>query len=689
MTTKQIKQNHSVTTGHGKQTTLRQRRPYAWLSAWVWMILILLALPVRAVLLQGQVALLPGLNLVGIPLDPAQTPTVASLLRRLGDSTIIAAVWRLDPTSGLLQRCGYDAGGQPSGEGCAASVSSGEGWQVEARQAAALPYTVNQPCPGVTLRPGLNLVAFPCATAVTSYNLLPLLGDTVSIASVQGLDPATGRWLTTTYYENQPAGEEFPILPGQAYLVSARSVSALADADFDGLPNTQEIALGTDPYNPDTDGDTFKDSEEVAAHTDPKNPLDTPVGKIPPDPATVAPAIDPTVATTVAAASAFLYSGSNLIQTEVAPGTIDPKRAAVLHGRVTDRNNQPLAGAAITVLNHPEFGRTLSRLDGMFDLAVNGGGYLTVDYQRAGFLPVQRQLNVPWQNFALVKDVVMVQVDTKVTPIDLTNTTQAFQVAQGSVVTDQDGARQATLLFPQGTQAQMVMPDGSTQPLTTLHVRASEYTVGANGPKAMPAELPPASGYTYAVELSVDEALAAGAKSVHFDKPVINYVEDFIGFPIGSAVPSGYYDRDRGQWIAAENGRVVKLLDIVNGSALLDTDGDGNADDDATLAALGVSVAERAQLARLYAPGQALWRVPVAHFSPYDYNWPYGPPDGAKTPSQPEPYNPDPVEDQTCKEEGGSVIECQNQVLGESIPVTGTPFSLNYRSSRAPGERRP
>jgi RHS repeat-associated protein len=231
----------------------------------------------------------------------------------------------------------------------------------------------------------------------------------------------------------------------------------------------------------------------------------------------------------------------------------------------------------------------------------------------------------------------------------------------------------------------MVMPDGSTQPLTTLHVRATEYTIGANGPQAMPAELPPASGYTYAVELSVDEALAAGAKSVSFDKPVINYVEDFIGFPVGSAVPSGYYDRDRGQWIAAENGRVVKLLDVVNGSALLDTDGDGNADDDATLAALGVSVAERAQLARLYAPGQALWRVPVAHFSPSDYNWPWGPPDGAKAPSQTEPFNPDELEDQTCEQPGGSVIECQNQVLGERIAVTGTPFSLNYRSSRAPG----
>ena len=44
--------------------------------------------------------------------------------------------------------------------------------------------------------------------------------------------------------------------------------------------------------------------------------------------------------------------------------------------------------------------------------------------------------------------------------------------------TDKDGTRQATLLFPQGAQATMRLPDGSTQPLTSLRVRVTEYTVG-------------------------------------------------------------------------------------------------------------------------------------------------------------------------------------------------------------------
>ena len=99
---------------------------------------------------------------------------------------------------------------------------------------------------------------------------------------------------------------------------------------------------------------------------------------IPPDPSTVAPAIDPTVATTVASATEFLYTGTNPIQTGVAPETIEARRAAVLRGKVLDRDGNPLPAVTITILNHPEFGQTLSRLDGMFDMAVNGGGYLSV-----------------------------------------------------------------------------------------------------------------------------------------------------------------------------------------------------------------------------------------------------------------------------------------------------------------------
>lgn len=223
--------------------------------------------------------------------------------------------------------------------------------------------------------------------------------------------------------------------------------------------------------------------------------------QIPPDPATVAPPINPTVATDLATATEFLYAGPNPIQSGVAPGTIEPKRAAVLRGKVLDRDGNALPGVKISILNHPEFGSTLSRNDGMFDMAVNGGTALTVRYENSGFLAAQRQMQVPWKDYALLPDVVLVSLDPQVTAIDLSSTA-SIQVAQGTPVVDADGSRQATLLFSQGTAASMTLPDGSTKPLTNLSVRATEYTVGPNGRDAMPAELPPTSGYTYAAELS-------------------------------------------------------------------------------------------------------------------------------------------------------------------------------------------
>ena len=208
----------------------------------------------------------------------------------------------------------------------------------------------------------------------------------------------------------------------------------------------------------------------------------------------------------MAAASEFLYTGSDPIQTGVAEGTIEPRRTAVLRGKVIQRDNTPLSGVTISILNHPEFGQTLSRADGMFDMAVNGGGILTIDYKKENYLPAQRTIDVPWQNYVVLDDVVMIEVDPVVTTV--TSGIGVMQVAQGSVELDADGERQATILFPAGTNAQMVLPDGTTQFLPSMSVRATEYTVGENGLEAMPAPLPPTTGYTYAVDLTVDEALA-------------------------------------------------------------------------------------------------------------------------------------------------------------------------------------
>ncbi len=406
---------------------------------------------------------------------------------------------------------------------------------------------------------------------------------------------------------------------------------------------------------------------------------------LPSDPGDVAPPVDPGVATDMASSTSFLYTGPDPIQTGVAAGTIEITRVAVLRGRVLNSAGAPITGTQITVLDHPEFGQTLSRLDGMFDMAVNGGGWLTLNYQKNGYLPVQRKLDVPWCDFTWLPDIVMIPADPNVTAVDLSS--GAMQVVQGSVISDTDGTRQATLLVPPDTQATLIFSGGVTQTLSAFHVRITEYTVGERGPEAMPGELPPQSAYTYADEYTVDEAVAAGALNVSFSQPLIHYSHNFLGFPVGMAVPAGYYDRVRGVWVASDNGRVVKVITVTSGLAGLDTDGDGVVDNGVVITptlVLTLTTAERQRLAALYTPGQELWRVPIRHFSPWDDNWPYGPPDDATAPSLSTSAENAEDDNTTNCSAPGSVINCQQQTLGEDVALAGTPYHLHYASDRIP-----
>lgn len=409
----------------------------------------------------------------------------------------------------------------------------------------------------------------------------------------------------------------------------------------------------------------------------------TSANPLPPDPIAIAPPNNPNTITDIATSTSFLYNGGAPIQNGVAPNTIDPSRVTIIRGHVKGRDGSPISGVHITILGHVEFGTTLTRADGAFDIAVNGGGLVTVNYQKDGFLPAQRQVQASSGDYVRAQDVVLVPFDTNVATITLGSS--VIQMARGASVADADGTRQATLLFPTGTNASIVMPDGTTRPLAAMHVRATEYTVGPDGQKAMPAALPPASGYTYAVELSVDEAVMAGATRVQFDRPVAFYVENFLGFPVGGMVPAGYYDATRGVWVPSDNGRVVKIVGVSGSLADLDVDGSGAAADPAALASLGIADDERARVAATYAPGTSMWRVPMTHFSPWDLNWPYGCAGGPASCPPPSPPAPPPPPPDCSSSAKGSIIECEAQVLGERVPVSGTNFALHYSSRRSHG----
>ncbi|MFB6180197.1 MAG: hypothetical protein ABEI77_10795 [Halorientalis sp.] len=342
----------------------------------------------------------------------------------------------------------------------------------------------------------------------------------------------------------------------------------------------------------------------------------------------------------------FLYDGSDPVQTGVEDDAIDEATATILRGKITTREGEPLSGVTVGVQDHPEFGRTQTRDSGLFDMVVSGGSKYVVAAEKDGYLPVQRTRDVPARDYVWVDELAMVSAGGKQTTVQMSASTP--QVHQSEPVKDEDGERQTTLFFPPRTAAS-TGNDGRGRP-TELTVSATEYTVGENGPDAMPGELPTGTGYTYAAEFTAEtnssgqsgdgsgsgltRPLLADAKGdVEFSSPIILYLENFLGFEVGGQVPTGALRRESGTWEAAADGRVVSVLGTDNGKAQLDIDGSSSAASASQLRRLGVTDAEREHVASSYESGQTLWRVPIAHFSPWDCNWPYAP-DNDDPPSQ-------------------------------------------------------
>ena len=307
----------------------------------------------------------------------------------------------------------------------------------------------------------------------------------------------------------------------------------------------------------------------------------------------------------------FLYTDGacDAPQQGVVAGTLDDEaRIAALRGRV-QVDGVGRGGVRVEVLNHPEYGHSFTHGDGSYDLVVLSGTPLTVTLTGEGFVRAQRTaLQVRPHRFAHLAELTLTPREAPVA----VNLGSAMSVAQAAPVTDADGTRQLMALFPAGVTAQADMGGGVMAPLPgALQLRMTELTRGDDGPSRMPADLPSTSAYTYAFELSVDEAEAMGAQHVVFDAPVPVYTDNFLRFPVGTPVPFGTYDEQAGRWVAEPDGVVIAIVSAAGGQAQLDLTGDGVADPDA-YARYRISDDERRELASTHAVGDELWRSVIS-----------------------------------------------------------------------------
>ncbi len=175
-----------------------------------------------------------GLNIVSNPLQ--LDPAVSSYALGALIGADLVRVSRLD-AGGRFQTTTF-TGGVPSGPDFA--LRAGEGYLVQVNAPANLDLAGLAGPVETDLAAGINLVGFHQTPAsFSAHDLLALIGDATVVRSVARLDPLSGRYQTAVRSDAGIAGPDFPISPGEGYLVSMRqAVGGLA------VPRLITVAVG-------------------------------------------------------------------------------------------------------------------------------------------------------------------------------------------------------------------------------------------------------------------------------------------------------------------------------------------------------------------------------------------------------------------------------------------------------------
>uniref|UniRef100_A0A8C2UTF7 Teneurin-1 n=1 Tax=Chinchilla lanigera TaxID=34839 RepID=A0A8C2UTF7_CHILA len=101
--------------------------------------------------------------------------------------------------------------------------------------------------------------------------------------------------------------------------------------------------------------------------------------------------------------------------------SFDSRRACVIRGQVVAVDGTPLVGVNVSFLHHSDYGFTISRQDGSFDLVAIGGISVVLIFDRSPFLSEKRTLWLPWNQFIVVEKVTMQRVVSDPPSCDISN----------------------------------------------------------------------------------------------------------------------------------------------------------------------------------------------------------------------------------------------------------------------------
>ncbi|KAL4648805.1 teneurin-1-like [Arapaima gigas] len=165
--------------------------------------------------------------------------------------------------------------------------------------------------------------------------------------------------------------------------------------------------------------------------------------------------------------------------THVLPGDIpfDRSRMSVIRGQVVAVDGAPLVGVNISFQHHPEYGFTISRRDGSFDLVAAGGVSVTLLFQRAPFITKKWTVWLPWNKFEVMDKVMMGREEVPPPVCNIKGLISPYPVVLPSSLTRFAGAckeRGPTIPELQAVQEEIAIPSSFVK-LSYLSSRTPGY----------------------------------------------------------------------------------------------------------------------------------------------------------------------------------------------------------------------
>ncbi|RWS25563.1 teneurin-m-like protein [Leptotrombidium deliense] len=101
------------------------------------------------------------------------------------------------------------------------------------------------------------------------------------------------------------------------------------------------------------------------------------------------------------------FIDENSVQRYADKDAFDGSRVSVIRGQVQSTTGTGLKGIRVGVANHASFGFSVTREYGWFDILVNGGGAVTLHFQREPFQALHKTVVVPWNDIVVIDKVTM------------------------------------------------------------------------------------------------------------------------------------------------------------------------------------------------------------------------------------------------------------------------------------------